>query len=61
MDTSTRILRAAIQAAGAAAFFFLFQFYVLNQPAGASLVFALALGAGAAGLSWSQTGRHPSR
>lgn len=57
MPTSQRIIRAAMHAVGAAAFFYVFQRYVLNQDMASSLMFGAALGAGAALLSWSQTGR----
>lgn len=57
MPTGQRIIRAALHAAGATAFFFILQHYALMQDARSSLLFALALGAAAALLSWSQTGR----
>lgn len=57
MSTSQRIVRAAIHAVGATAFFLVLQRYVLSQDVQSSLLFALALGAGAALLSWTQTGR----
>lgn len=57
MPASQRIIRAAMHAVGATAFFYVFQRYALDQDVASSLTFGLALGAGAALLSWTQTGR----
>lgn len=57
MPTSQRIARAAFHGVGATAFFFILQRYALDQDTQSSLLFGLALGAGAALLSWTQTGR----
>lgn len=57
MPTRQRIIRAALHAVGATAFFFVLQRYALMQDVPSSLLFALALGAAAALVSWSQTGR----
>lgn len=57
MPTSQRIMRAAMHAVGAAAFFFVLQRFALDQDVQSSLLFGLALGAGAGLLSWTQTGR----
>ena len=46
-----------IHAVAAAAFMFLLQRYALNATLESSLLWALALGAGAAGLAYSQSNR----
>ena len=57
MPTGQRILRAALHAAGATVFFYVFQRYALDQDVRSSLLFGLALGVAAALVSWTQTGR----
>jgi hypothetical protein len=47
----------AMHAVAAAAFMFLLQRYALNATLETSLLWALALGAGAAGLAYSQSKR----
>jgi len=46
-----------MHAVAAAAFMFLLQRYALNATLESSLLWALALGAGAAGLAYSQSNR----
>ena len=55
MPMTDRIIKALSHAAAAGAFFYLFQRFVLNQPQYDSAIFAGALAAAAAGLSWYQT------
>lgn len=57
MPLNQRIIRAAMHAVSATAFFFVFQRYVLDQDVRSSLLFGLALGAAAALVSWTQSGR----
>lgn len=55
LDPRKRIAHAAVHAALAGGFFFVFQRYAMQAGLETSLVWALALAAGAAALSWRQT------
>lgn len=56
LDPRRRIAHAALHATIAGVFFFVFQRYGMQASLETSVMWALALAAGAAALSWRQTG-----